>query len=50
MGTPGTRLHSITWVAKSQTDARESSSKAAHVATCMVLQLRLVNASVIHLI
>jgi hypothetical protein len=37
----------ITWVAKSRMVTCKSSSKAVHVATCMVLQLKLINASVI---
>jgi hypothetical protein len=46
-GYPGNYPHSVTRVAKSQTGTRESRSKAFHIATCMVLQLRIINALVI---
>ena len=48
-GYPGTLPHRITQVAKSRTGTHESSSKAVHVATCVVPQLRLINAPVISL-
>jgi hypothetical protein len=45
----GTRLHRIIQVTKLRMATHESSSKVVHIATCMVPQLRLINAWVISL-
>jgi hypothetical protein len=48
-GYADTRPHRTSRVAKLRTGTREYISKAVHIATCMVTQLRLINASVISL-